>query len=196
MNYLTHLLLSENSSLARIGNLAGDFVKGSDEMLLHPDIRRGILLHRLIDAYTDRHPIVRQSKARIDITYRRFAGVLIDIFYDHFLANHWSVYSDISLDDFVQAIYQDLQQYRSLLTPALQTVSPWMIAGDWLSSYQHLSGISHVLERMSKRIKRANPLSHSIEELHRNYAPLEQDFHRFFPELMNYVDQAITQLDE
>lgn len=195
MNYLAHLLLSEPDPLARLGNLAGDFLKGADVRSLHPKIRRGIALHRQIDTYTDCHPIVRQSKARVEPPYCRLAGVLVDVFYDHFLAVHWETYGAGTLDDFVRQVYADLQQYQALLPPSLQRALPLMLAGDWLTAYRQVSGIAMILERMAKRSRRSPLLASSICVLHHHYDALEQDFHQFFPRLAHAVQQAIASLN-
>ncbi|MFQ3615910.1 MAG: ACP phosphodiesterase [Cyanobacteriota bacterium] len=194
MNYLAHLLLSEPDPLARLGNLAGDFLKGADVRSLHPTIQRGIALHRQIDAYTDRHPIVRQSKARVEPPYCRLAGVLVDVFYDHFLAVHWEIYGVGALEEFVQGVYADLQHHQALLPPSLQRALPFMLAGDWLIAYRQVSGIAMILERMARRSRRSPLLASSICVLHHHYDTLEQDFHQFFPRLTQAVQQAIARL--
>ena len=203
MNYLAHLLLSEPDPLARLGNLAGDFLKGAEVRSLHPTVQRGIALHRHIDTYTDSHPIVRQSKARVEPPYCRLSGVLVDVFYDHFLAVHWETYGVGTLEGFVQEVYADLRQYQAWLPPSLQRALPLMLAGDWLTAYGQVSGIAMILERMAKRSPRfakRSPqepplLASSICVLHRHYNALEQDFHQFFPRLTHAVQQAIARLN-
>jgi acyl carrier protein phosphodiesterase len=190
LNYLAHLLLSEPDPLARIGNLAGDFLKGTDVRSLHPTIQRGIGLHRQIDAYTDRHFIVRQSKARVELPYCRLAGVLVDVFYDHFLAVHWEAYGVGKLEAFVQEVYADLQQHYALLPRLLQRALPVMLAGDWLTSYRQVAGIAVILERMAQRSRRSPLLASSICVLQTHYDALEHDFHQYFPALINYVQQV------
>lgn len=195
MNYLAHLLLSEPEPLARLGNLAGDFLKGADVRSLHPTIQRGIALHHQIDTYTDRHPLVRQSKARVEPPYCRLAGVLVDVFYDHFLAVHWETYGIGTLEAFVQEVYTDLQHYQALLPPSLQRALPFMVAGDWLTAYRQVSGIAMILERMARRSRRSPLLASSICVLHHHYNALEQDFHQFFPLLTRDVQQKIASLN-
>lgn len=194
MNYLAHLLLSEPDPLARLGNLSGDFLKGADVRSLHPTIQQGIALHRQIDGYTDHHPLVRQSKARVEPPYCRLAGVLVDVFYDHFLAVHWQTYGVETLDGFVQGVYADLQRYQALLPPLLQRALPLMLADDWLTAYRQVSGIAMILERMAKRSRRSPLLASSICVLHHHYDALEQDFRQFFPLLTHDVQQEIASL--
>ncbi|MGL5058504.1 MAG: ACP phosphodiesterase [Microcoleus sp.] len=187
MNYLAHLFLAEGTAESLIGNLLGDFVKGSAIELYDREIIKGIDLHRKVDIYTDSHAIVRSSKSLISSQRRRFAGVLVDVFYDHFLAKNWREYSDVPLRDFARHAYNILQDNREILPASLQRVLPTIIARDLLSSYQEISEIGITLARMSARIKRSNNLASGIEDLTVNYQQLESDFRIFFPELINYV---------
>ncbi|MEG4076371.1 ACP phosphodiesterase [Microcoleus sp. Pol14C2] len=187
MNYLAHLFLSQGTPESLIGNLLGDFVKGSAVNLYSEEIRKGIDLHRKVDSYTDSHPIVRSSKSLVSSHRRRFAGVLIDVFYDHFLAKNWLEYSEIPLRDFSQDVYKILQDNRDILPDSLQRVLPTIIARDLLSSYQEIAEIGITLTRMSARLKRTNNLASGIEDLTANYQRLESDFRDFFPDLIKYA---------
>jgi acyl carrier protein phosphodiesterase len=111
MNWLAHILLSEHNVDNRLGNLLGDLVKGREIDKLSHELRQGIDLHYAIDRFTDSHPIIKTSKQRIDPEYRKFAGILIDVFYDHFLAKNWNLYSEIEFSDFVTDIYTSFKQY-------------------------------------------------------------------------------------
>ncbi|NJK73646.1 MAG: DUF479 domain-containing protein [Richelia sp. CSU_2_1] len=187
MNYLAHLFLSAGTPESLIGNLLGDFVKGSTVNLYDGEIRKGIDLHRKVDSYTDSHVIVRSSKSLISPQRRRFAGVLVDVFYDHFLAKNWREYSEVPLSDFARCAYKILQDNRDILPESLQRVLPIIIARDLLSSYQEISEIASTLARMSARIKRINNLASGIEDLTVNYQQLESDFRAFFPDLISYA---------
>lgn len=187
MNYLAHLFLSEGTPESLIGNLLGDFVKGSTVNLYPEEIRKGIDLHRKVDSYTDSHPIVRSSKSLVCADRRRFAGVLIDVFYDHFLAKNWLEHSEIPLREFYRGVYKILQDSRDILPESLKQVIPIIIARDLLCSYQEIGGIDIALNRMSLRIKRTNNLAGGVEDLTANYQQLESDFRAFFPELINYA---------
>ncbi|MBN1310452.1 MAG: DUF479 domain-containing protein [Anaerolineae bacterium] len=191
MNHLAHLYLSGDDPLLRIGNLAGDFVKGVDTAALHPAVQQGIALHKAIDAYTDSHPIVQQSKKRIGPTHTRFAGVLIDVFYDHFLAANWDTYCDQPLEEYIDEIYADLQAHRALLPPPLQAALPRMLAADWLRAYRDIDGIALALGRLERRLRRRVDLASSIDELKRNYTELEDDFRIFFPDLIAHTQLHI-----
>jgi len=191
VNYLAHLFLSENTPEARIGNLIGDFAKSASLATYPAPMRRGIILHRKIDAYTDSHPIFQTSRQRISSVRRRYAGTLIDIFYDHFLAIHWSDFSPQNLPDFAQSIYSSLQTYQGILPESLKQIIPGMIKDDWLTSYRDLQGIQYALERVSRRIRHENDLASALDELESSYAALEADFLTFFPDLSTDVHLQI-----
>ena len=190
MNYLAHLFLAKNSPESRIGNLLGDFLKGNLEgykTVYSREIIEGVKTHRLVDSFSDRHPIYLQSKRRICSTNRRFAGIIVDVCYDHFLANHWEKFSQQSLERFIADVYQILAENQNILPVKLQAAVPLMIEEDWLSCYQNIEGISLTLTRIGRRFKRGNYLVNAGEELVNNYAELESDFLIFFPKLINFV---------
>ena len=192
MNWLAHLLLAEPNPEARLGNLLGDLVKGTQRQTLNTNLQRGLECHQAIDIFTDRHPIVKCSKQRIDPEYRRFAGIFIDVFYDYILATNWQDYSNTSLTEFTSTIYASWSGYLSTLPLYPQVVIRRLIAEDWLSSYSTLAGIEQTLARISRRLNRRTlrnyDLTPAIAQLTSNYLLLEQDFRQFFPQLQLYVD--------
>ncbi len=188
MNYLAHLFLSSESAEAIVGSLLGDFVKGALAGRYNEAIRRSIELHRKIDSFTDAHAIVRQSKGRISPVRRRFAGIIIDIGYDHFLAKNWTDYSPQPLAVFSAQVADALSANRDILPDGLQKALPNMIANDWPGSYREIHVIDLVLNRMAKRLKHTNPLPNSVEELLAHYDDLEEDFRTFFPDLIHFVE--------
>jgi acyl carrier protein phosphodiesterase len=190
MNYLAHLLLSENTPESRIGNFLGDFVKGSLENyqeIYNQGILKGIRTHRQIDIFTDKHEIYLKSKRRISPDRSRFSGIIIDIFYDYFLANNWHIFSEESLEDFSNNIYKIFQKNKNQLPTKFQQILPRMIQENWLLSYKDINGIALALKRLSKRFTRKNNLENAEEELLSNYQHLEHDFQQFFPDLINFV---------
>lgn len=192
MNYLAHLFLAGNSPESRIGNLLGDFLKGNlkqYESVYCREIMEGVQTHRLVDSFSDRHQIFLQSKRRISKTNRRFAGIIIDVSYDHFLANHWGIFSDLNLESFIEDIYQILADNQKILPITLQGAIPRMVTEDWLGSYKTIEGISLTLTRIGRRFKRGNYLLNAGEELINNYSEIESDFVIFFPQLINFVEQ-------
>jgi acyl carrier protein phosphodiesterase len=184
VNWLAHLRLAPPEPLLRIGNLCGDFVRGVDVASLHPDLRRGIAMHRAVDAFVDAHAIVRGSKARLDAPFGRFGGVLIDVFYDHFLARDWELLGDGgTLAEFAGSVHELLREHSTLLPPRLLHALPWMEREGWLEGYAQIEGIGDVLSRMARRLKHENPLAEGVSQLRAHYGALEGDFAAFWPEL-------------
>jgi acyl carrier protein phosphodiesterase len=170
-----------------VGSLMGDFVKGPLSGHHGTEITRALALHRRIDVYTDGHHVVRQSRHRVSAARRRFAGVLVDMFYDHFLARHWNEYNDVSLERFTARIYTALREHHALLPERLQEIAPRMAAADWLGSYRHVEVVGLALDRMGQRLKRGNALLHSSEELLAHYDAFDGDFRAFFPDVVRFA---------
>jgi acyl carrier protein phosphodiesterase len=190
MNYLAHLYLAEDNPESLLGNLLGDFVKGSAIDSYNERIRCGIMLHRQVDAYTDSHAIVTASKTLISPLNRRYASIAVDIFYDHFLASQWQQYSRVSLESFAQNIYQILEEHQAILPTSLQRALPIMVERNLLVSYANINNIRGVLNRLSRRISRENHLGSAIADLVANYDLLASHFHSFFPDLIDFVERS------
>jgi acyl carrier protein phosphodiesterase len=194
MNFLAHLFLSEPIPEARIGNLMGDFKPGE----LSPDtpaaLWRGLWLHTRIDAYTDAHPVVQQSKHMISSPHQRFAGIVIDVFYDHFLAKDWDHYFTVPLPAFARQVYADLRTHEALLPLSLQQILPDLIGQDWLTSYRTDEGIAHALQRIAWRLSRLNHLPDAVDDLRQHRDILQSHFDLFFPDLMRHVAREIEYL--
>lgn len=187
MNYLAHFYLSDRSPAALAGSLMGDFVKGRVEGRFPVEIERAIRVHRYIDSFTDSDPTILASRRRIDRGYRLLRGILIDVFYDHFLARHWADFSAEPLPDFAARVYGALEQHQHHFAEPLNRVAPLMASEDWLGSYRDTARIAAILQRMSRRLSRPNPLAEGIDELHRNYSALEGDFLEFLPRLERFA---------
>jgi acyl carrier protein phosphodiesterase len=186
MNYLAHLHLGGAQPGALLGSLYGDFVKGPLGGRWPADIEAGIRLHRQIDAFTDSHPLVLQAKQRFPRERRRYAGILIDLFFDHCLAAHWHDYADEPLHDFTARVYQVLREEPEL--PAkLALIVPRMAAQDWLGSYREFAVMEQVVAGMSRRLSRPEGLAGGVAELERLYVPLQQDFREFYPQLQTFA---------
>lgn len=194
MNYLAHLFLVENTPESLVGAMLGDFVKGSAKNSYSPIIQRNIELHRRIDSFTDAHPIVRASKTVFAPERRRYAGVMLDIFFDHYLAKHWNSFSEVALAQFSTNVYAALEQHYEILPERLQRMLPFMRAEDWLKSYARVEWIDLTLQRMARRLRRGEMLAGGGEELHRNYERFEADFLTFFPELIRYSTRGSSDL--
>lgn len=188
MNYLAHIYLADLTNTSRIGNFLGDFVRGNvDTLPFSQNYKFGIILHRKIDVFTDSHPIVIQSKNRMSKERRRFAGIIIDIAYDHFLAKNWKKFSSVKLSDFVQSFYNELMNQNEKLPEKLTYVLPYIIKYNWLENYKMLDGISKSLNGLAKRFKRENSLLNSVIEIEQNYKELESDFNIFFKDLQQFT---------
>ncbi|MEZ4765004.1 MAG: ACP phosphodiesterase [Calditrichia bacterium] len=154
MNYLAHLFLADDTAESRIGNMLGDFVTPETELQFSPEIRKGIALHRAVDKFTDSHPVFLRSKSRISDDFRLLKGIMIDIFYDHFLAKNWENYADQPLELFAEEVYRQFSNHFEMLPPRMQHMMPVMIRGNWLVTYREIRGIAWVLKGMSGRISR------------------------------------------
>jgi acyl carrier protein phosphodiesterase len=187
VNWLAHLRLSPPQPLLRLGNLAGDFVAGVDLATLPADLQRGIALHRAIDRFVDAHPVVVAAKARLVPPHRRFAGVLLDVWFDHFLARDWAQHGDgRPLPLFLADVHQDLRTHHALLPAPLQRVAPRFCADGWLEGYASVDGIARVLGLMARRMSRPTPLADGAELLRADYTAVERDFKALWPELVAF----------
>lgn len=189
MNYLAHLYFSDPFPLAWAGSLMGDFYKGSDFRELPGELVRHLKLHRHIDSFTQTNSFFQQSRRRLDPRFRYARSVLIDVFYDHFLAKRWEDYHAEPLHVFSQKVYRGLQSCYSSLSPGLQKQVPRMIEYDWLTSYRQPQIIRRVLQRLEERLKHKFPLTEGMDELNRWCSELENDFSLFMPALGTVVDQ-------
>lgn len=187
MNYLAHLYLAEDSPESIIGNLLGDFVKGTAIDHYSDGIKKGISIHRKIDAFTDSHPDFIKSKRLISTINKRYSGIIVDIFYDHFLAAKWLEYSSISLKDFTSNVYQLLEENEEILSGSLRAFLPRLKNENLLMSYASIQGTSTALKRVSFRLKRENSLEKAVEDLKAQYQEFEFNFIKFFPELIKYT---------
>ena len=194
MNYLSHLFLAEDFEESKIGNLLGDFVKGKLIDDFSPEIIKGIKTHRKIDFFTDTNETVKKTKKLISPERRKYSGVLIDIFFDHFLTIHWQKYSEVEFDQFIEDTYKILLNYRDIYPPRAQALIPRIVEKDWLRKYGDFDGLSLVFERMSERVKRKNPLNGSEQELRDNYSEIEKNFNIFFPDVIKFVEDIRNEL--
>lgn len=178
----------------KIGNFMADGIHGKHFDNFPIEIQKGIILHREIDTFTDAHPIFRQSTKRLHPNYHHYSGIIVDIFYDHFLAKNWSNYSDEKLEDFTERFYQSLRDNYDSLTPKIQKMVPYLIQQNWLMSYQTIEGIAIILEKMDNRMKRDSNMRFSIVELRTFYSEFEQEFIDFFAALIEHTKLKIHTL--
>ena len=187
MNYLAHLFLSCQDDDLLIGNFIADSIRNKEVATYHPAIQQGIRLHRKIDSYTDNHPIVRQSTRRLHPYHHKYAPVVIDVFFDNLLVNNWALYTDESLPDFAQRMYQTLIDRQSDLPLKMQKYVPNMIANDWLQKYGTMEGMQYTFERMDKRAKFKSNFSNAVSHLQKDYDLYNEAFNLFFPDVQQMV---------
>ncbi len=192
MNFLAHIYLSGNSEGLIIGNYIADGIKGKQFDFFHAEITKGIILHRKIDTYTDTHAIVEKSKARLRPVYRKYASVIIDILYDHYLAANWKNYSDIPLLEYSKNIYGLIKKHEHILPEKSKLFMQYMIKNDILNAYSNLNGIEKVLKGMAQRTSFESNMNLSIKEIKEYYFLFEEEFYQFFPDIQQYVNQEIN----
>jgi len=189
MNFLAHIYLSGENEDILLGNFIADMVKGRQIDNFHQGIVDGIMLHRKIDTFTDTHPIVDQSKMRLRNKYRLYAGVVVDMFYDHYLARNWSEYSRYSLTRFVKEAYNILLKNYFLLPVRAKNVLPYMVSSNWLVNYADLNRLQQHFEGLAKRTPFKSGMENAVEDLKLDYEAFEDEFRTFFPELVAYVEK-------
>ncbi len=190
MNFLAHTFLSGDSDQVRIGNFIGDYVKGRDFSLYPEGIKKGIILHRHIDSYTDAHSVVQDSKARLIPFYHKYAGVIIDIFYDHFLSANWDYISSVPLPELAEVTYRTLHENYDILPEAVKQIVPSFIFNRWLEAYNTIEGIEHVLRKMSEITTLPDYTDDAIRILITHYDLYREEFFCFFPDIVHYVMSA------
>ncbi len=184
MNFLAHLFLSGDHPEIMVGNFIGDFVRGRNVYeQFRPNIALGIELHREIDEFTDSHGVVMESKKRLRPKYRHYSPVIVDMFYDHFLAKNWQTYHASPLDHFASEAYGILSKFEDQLPQRVQGLLPHIIRGNWLYNYSRIEGIHRALSGMSKRTPYESKMDEAVLDLQKFYAEFEDEFSRFFPEL-------------
>lgn len=191
MNWLAHVFLSEPDTQFRLGNLLADVVKGKARAGMSASFLRGVRCHQAIDAFTDYHPIVHRSRARISPPLRRYAGILVDIFYDHYLARDWARYALVPLDVFTGELYATFKAHACALPADAALVLERIMAEDRLGSYREIAGIEAALTRLSayvsQRWQRSVELQRGIADLVRYDGEFARDFADFFPCLVTHI---------
>lgn len=196
MNYLAHLYLSFGNEEIMVGNFIADTVKGNQILHFSEKIQEGIRLHRMIDKFTDNHPVVDKSKAIVRENYKKYSGVVIDMFYDHFLAANWRDFSDESLLMFTKRSYRTLFKYYFIMPTRMKKILPAMAASNWLESYESIENIGLALMGMSRRTKFETGFENGASDLKLHYNELLQDFQVFFPELISFSKDYLLRITQ
>lgn len=185
MNYLAHALLSQDDEAALIGNLAGDHVKGPlHRAQVHSQVAPGVRRHRAVDALSDRHPQSLAARELFATGQRRYAGIFLDVWFDHLLTRHWSRYSRLSLEDFEARVYRAMTARTVLLPPDFARVAPAWAEARWLRAYRSVDGVTAVLERLARRRPRFAVLPQLVEQALRHEAALNGAFRALFDDLL------------
>lgn len=187
MNYLAHFYLSGKDEGLILGNFIADFIQNREVASFEPSIQKGIRLHRLIDTYTDNHPMIRQGTKRLHPFHHKYAPVIIDVYYDYLLGHNWLLYSHESTQDFANQIYRILESNFDALPVVLQKRLPFMIEHNWLLGYTTQAGLAFVFERMQKRMNFPVNLDTAVGILLEHFDSFDAEFKVFFQDIMDYV---------
>lgn len=187
MNLLAHIYLSGESDLVKIGNFMGDYVKGKRYLYYRGPIRKGILLHRSIDDFTDHHGRPKKVKKLLRPVYHKYSGIVLDIFYDHFLTTNWQNFSEVPLEAFVEDFHQILRNRFQILPASVQSFVPRMIERRRLLSYGEFEGIRTALQIMSQHTSLPAKTEYAMDILHEHYERFTDNFFLFFPQLIEHV---------
>ena len=194
MNFLAHIYLSNDNDFLKIGNFIADSIHGNNYLHFEEEVKKGIILHRHIDTFTDSHPTYRKSKHRLHQKYGHYSGVIMDIVYDHFLAKNWNNYSNEKLEDYADKFYKLLQDNYEILPEKTQKMMPSMIKRNWLLSYASLDGLEMILFQMDYRTKHRVNMQEAIIEVKQFYVEFEEEFTIFFEELRTFCREKIQEL--
>ena len=172
-----------------------DGIRGNDYLNFPEEVKKGIILHRHIDTFTDANSIYRKSKHRLHEKYGHYSGVIMDIVYDHFLSKNWASYSNEKLEDYAANFYKLLQDNFDILTEKTQKMLPYMIGRNWLVSYASLKGLEMILFQMDYRTKHQANMQEAIVEVKLFYQEIEEEFTLFFEELKAFCNQKSTEFE-
>ena len=187
LNYLAHLFLAGNEPFDVVGNLMGDFVRGPVDERFDDRFHHGIRLHRKIDAFTDSHPAFARSRRLLTPRFRRFSGVIMDVYYDHLLARDWSIFSEEPLEQFAHRTYGILSDHYDLMPAPMQRKVSRMITSNWLVAYRDPATTRPALTAIGKRFRRPVELAPAATELERSSQAIAEDFHEFLPDIQSFV---------
>ncbi|KAF1007138.1 MAG: Acyl carrier protein phosphodiesterase [Luteibacter sp.] len=193
MNVLAHALLAGDDAALRLGGILGDFTHGTPDEALPARVRDGIYLHRAIDGFTDSHDEVRAARERMPPPFRRYAGILLDVWFDHCLARDFARWSDEPLGTFSDRYRAELHEAMPLLPERLRRFLIYMDRYDLPAGYERLERVEHALAGLSTRLSRANPIAEAVPVLLADEAALHGTFERFFPDLQAFAADWIRQ---
>ncbi len=194
MNFLAHAHLSNDNDEILFGNMIADAVKGDASQNFSGDILKGITLHREIDTFTDSHPVHKESRDLIRTYFGKFSGIVVDIFYDHFLAVNWNSFSETPLKSFTSHVYKTLSKRFFMLPARTKRLLPFMISQDWLANYANFDGLQNIFYGMDRRTKFISGMKNSPDVLKKHYKILNAHFNEFYPELIEFTTLKIQEI--
>ena len=191
MNFLAHFHLAWPDEYLVVGGLEGDYFKGPLPGSLAPELQAGVRLHRAIDAYTDNHPELVRLRKAFPPELRRYAGILIDLCFDHCLARNWAIYSALPLPDFATRVYTHLQAHERFMSPQAQRMAGWLIEYEILQAYSHWDTVAGSAERIGRRLRRDNPMDRAGSLLEPMLGELQRSFEVFYPQLQQFSRDSV-----
>ncbi|WP_373518614.1 ACP phosphodiesterase [Pricia sp.] len=194
MNFLAHIYLSFGDDEIALGNFMADSIRANKYKHLPERVQKGIFLHREIDTFTDTHPIPKKSSKKLHKNYSHYSRVIVDIYYDHFLAKNWSTYSNEPLAVFVDRFYDLLGDNYAILPDGVKRMIPYMISDNWLLNYANLEGIGKVLNGMNRRTKNKSGMNFAIVDLEEHYNAFEEEFTEFFEKLVIFAKEKFLSI--
>ena len=194
MNFLAHVYLSEDNFSLAVGNLIADRVKGKDLTNFSPMIQKGILLHRKIDTFTDHHPLFKECVSILFPIYRHYSRVIIDIYFDHFLASNWDKYNSKNLKVFSNEFYDALKIESVNFPENIKNFSRTLIFYNWFDSYKTITDLELILTQMAQRTRFPSKLSASKKQLKGNYTYFHNHFSSFMEEVIDFTKNEIKNL--
>ncbi len=188
MNYFAHLVLSQPTLESTVGNLLGDFARGLDQSALDPAVLAGLNNHRAVDRFTDSYIRATGIKQCFSPDRRRFAGIALEVYFDHLLMNHWLEFDARNLNDVIEGFYARMESGQALMPGSeMRRVTSRMISDDWFGSYRDIDSVAEALDRIAMRIRFANQFGNVIEDLRRHEDTILELFIEFFPDLKAHV---------
>lgn len=192
MNYLAHVYLSGSDDCILAGNFMGDFVKGNDWKTLPVGLGNGVVIHRLIDSYTDEHPISSDLRSHLRPVTGKYSGIALDMIYDHLLASNWCQYAEGDLEQFSCSIYERLEAFRHVMPQECLALFDAMKSTNWLYEYRTREGLDRALNGLDRRIGRRTGLSHVLEHVEMNIEVFKSGFNRFFPDIQRVCSKKLA----
>lgn len=195
MNFLAHAHLSGNNHDVLFGNFIADAVKGKGFENFERDIQTGIKLHRKIDSFTDSHLIFKETLSRIRSDFGKYSGIVVDIYYDHFLAKNWDDYHQIGLNQFADDVYKILNKNYDILPARTKRLLPFLVTQNWLVGYANLKDLQLVFYGMDRRTGLQSGMNRAVEVLNKNYVEIKADFEQYYPQLIAYSSKTLSELN-